>query len=61
MAEKQEKTVSVRGAFGFYHSVPESQVEQFLKEQRELEESGELTRRLNEQAERVAKLYGNRK
>ena len=42
---KQEPIHYVEGAFGFYHSVPESKLEEFSRQQAELEKKGrpELT------------------
>ena len=44
--KKQERVYQMQGAGGFYHSVPESKVAEFQRQQKQLEESGELEERL---------------
>lgn len=57
MDKKTEETrYYVKGAMGFCHSVPASKLEQFQREQKELEESGELMRKLELLAAEAAKL-----
>ena len=46
MADKKEPVYQVKGAMGIYHSVPESKLEEFQRSQKQLEESGELEKRL---------------
>ena len=59
MAEKDEKVYQVQGAFGMWHSVPESQLAEFKKQQEELAKSGRpkipqtVKERLSKRAEQL--------
>jgi len=54
-----EKTVLyARGANGMYHSVPAEKLTEFQKQQKQLEESGEAQRILDEMNERCKREFG---
>ncbi len=56
MAEKDEKVYQVQGAFGMWHSVPESQLAEFKKQQEELAKSGrpKMSQTLKERISKLA-------